>query len=61
VKLPADKTTAFFFLGTVAFLAGFNERWTNVMFGKAERSIAASLSNSTAQVTLEENDENNQE
>lgn len=61
VTLPADKTTAFFFLGTVAFLAGFNERWTNVMFGKAERTVAASLGNSTAQVTLDENDANNQQ
>jgi len=57
VKLPADKTTAFFFLGTLAFLAGFNERWTNVMFGQAERTIAASLSSSTGQVKLEETDE----
>jgi hypothetical protein len=61
VTLPADKTTAFFFLGTVGFLAGFNERWTNVMFGKAERTVAASLGNSIAQVTPDENDENNQQ
>jgi hypothetical protein len=31
------------------------------MFGKAERSVAASLSNSTAQVTPDENDENSQQ
>ena len=34
----------FFFFGSLAFLAGFNERWTNVIFGKAEQTIAASLS-----------------
>jgi hypothetical protein len=41
--LPDDAGTAFFFFGALAFLAGFNERWTNVLFGKAEMTIAASL------------------
>ncbi len=45
--LPDDRATAFFFFGTLAFLAGFNERWANVLFGKAEKTIAASLGNST--------------
>ncbi|HKN46193.1 MAG TPA: hypothetical protein VJW23_19960 [Propionibacteriaceae bacterium] len=58
VKLPADTTTAFFFLGSVAFLAGFNERWANVMFGKAERTVAVSLSDTPAQVSLDQDEEN---
>ena len=43
IRLPAQESEAFFFLGSLAFLAGFNERWTNVIFGKAEQTIAASL------------------
>ena len=49
--LPRDQSTTFFFFGILAFLAGFNERWTNVLFGKAEHTIAGSLgaaSNATA-------------
>ena len=38
----------FFFYGTLAFLTGFNERFTNVLFGKAEQTIAASLGDSSA-------------
>jgi hypothetical protein len=37
---PSDQ---FFFFGSLAFLAGFNERWTNVILGKAEQTIAGSL------------------
>lgn len=43
VDLPTPEGEAFFFLGTLAFLAGFNERWTNVILGQAEQTIAASL------------------
>ncbi|HET9324033.1 MAG TPA: hypothetical protein VFO03_09155 [Gaiellaceae bacterium] len=43
IQLPDTEIKAFFFLGTLAFLAGFNERWTNVIFGKAEQTIAVSL------------------
>jgi hypothetical protein len=57
VTLPTDKVTAFFFLGTVAFLAGFNERWANVMLGGAERTIAASLSDTKTQVSSESEEE----
>src|ERR687887_2188059 len=46
VQLPKDKATTFFFFGVVAFLSGFNERWANVLFGKAEHTIAASLGES---------------
>jgi len=42
-SVPADPGTSFFFFGILAFLAGFNERWTNVLLGKAEKTIAASL------------------
>lgn len=43
VTLPTNPGKQFFFFAIVAFLAGFNERWTNVLFGQAERTIAASL------------------
>ncbi|HEV8603043.1 MAG TPA: hypothetical protein VGQ68_06555 [Gaiellaceae bacterium] len=47
MELPSSEGEAFFFLGTLAFLSGFNERWTNVLFGKVERTIAASLGDAT--------------
>ena len=37
------QSETFFFYGTLAFLAGFNERFTNVILGKAEQTIAPSL------------------
>jgi hypothetical protein len=40
---PNDPGTSFFFFGSLAFLAGFNERWTNVLLGKAEKTLATSL------------------
>lgn len=48
MELPDSEGEAFFFLGTLAFLSGFNERWTNVLFGKVERTIAVSLGDATA-------------
>jgi hypothetical protein len=42
VELPADEE-AFFYYGTVAFLAGFFERRTNVIFGGAEKTLERSL------------------
>ena len=57
VQLPADKTQAFFFLAAVAFLSGFNERWTQVLFGKAESTIAASLGSQPAKTTQEDDEE----
>lgn len=42
VELPADEQ-AFFYYGTVAFLAGFFERRTNVIFGGAEKTLERSL------------------
>jgi hypothetical protein len=57
MQLPDDKSTTFFFFGILAFLAGFNERWTNVLFGKAERTVAASLGDPSAQIREDEDDE----
>ena len=48
MQLPTKEGEAFFFLGTLAFLSGFNERWTNVLFGKVEKTIATSLGDTTA-------------
>ena len=31
------------------FLAGFNERWTNVILGKAEQTIAGSLGEASSE------------
>jgi hypothetical protein len=42
VQLPAGQE-AFFYYGTVAFLAGFTERRTAVIFGGAEKSLEKSL------------------
>jgi hypothetical protein len=42
VELPADEE-AFFYYGTVAFLAGFFERRTTVIFGSSERILERSL------------------
>jgi hypothetical protein len=44
--VPTDAPKKVFFFGILAFLAGFNERWTNVLFGKAELTIAGSLGES---------------
>lgn len=38
-----DKTKTFPFYVVVAFLAGFSERWTNVVLGGAEQTIRESL------------------
>ncbi|HEY7707812.1 MAG TPA: hypothetical protein VH968_11670 [Gaiellaceae bacterium] len=46
IELPDSDSETFFFLGSLAFLAGFNERWTNVIFGRAEQTIAATLGDS---------------
>ena len=55
--LPTDQSTAFFFFGILAFLAGFNERWTNVLFGQAEKTIAASLGDTVKGLPESEEDE----
>ena len=47
----------FFFLGSLAFLAGFNERWTNVIFGKAEQTLALSLDSSDRRTQRRDDDD----
>jgi hypothetical protein len=42
VELPNNEE-AFFYYGTIAFLAGFFERRTNVIFGAAEKTLERSL------------------
>jgi hypothetical protein len=56
MTLPSDAKTTFFFFGILAFLAGFNERWTNVLFGQAERTVATSLGGGTAPNPEQEED-----
>jgi hypothetical protein len=36
---PTALPQAYYFYGALAFLAGFNERWAQVMFTRAERTI----------------------
>jgi hypothetical protein len=38
-ETPPDESQAFFYYGTLAFVAGFSERWTKVILGGAERTI----------------------
>ena len=40
---PTTLPQAYYFYGTFAFLAGFNERWAQVMFSHAEQTIDAGL------------------
>ena len=44
IQLPTLQSREFFFFATFAFLAGFNERWANVLFGKAEQTLGAQFS-----------------
>jgi hypothetical protein len=57
IELPDSESETFFFLGSLAFLAGFNERWTNVIFGKAEQTIAATLGTPSERRRRDEDDE----
>lgn len=56
-SVPDDPGTSFFFFGTLAFLAGFNERWTNVLLGKAEKTLAASLGDIRSDVLTDDQEE----
>jgi len=56
-SVPDDPGTSFFFFGILAFLAGFNERWTNVLLGKAEKTLAASLGDIRGDVLTDEEEE----
>jgi hypothetical protein len=57
VTLPAEKTTAFFYLAAVAFLSGFNERWTNVLFGKAQNTLAPAFAGQTRPNQVDDEEE----
>lgn len=46
IQVPTLRSREFFFFATFAFLAGFNERWANVLFGKAEQTLGAQFSSS---------------
>lgn len=43
IHAPTKPLEAFFFFAIFAFLAGFNERWTKILLGDAERTLAASF------------------
>jgi hypothetical protein len=47
----------FFYYGSLAFLAGFNERFTNVILGKAESTIGATLGDSSSRRRGRDEDE----
>jgi hypothetical protein len=49
IQVPARESSTFFFFGVLGFLAGFNERWTNVITGQAEQAIAAALGGPSSQ------------
>ncbi|HEV2902448.1 MAG TPA: hypothetical protein VGW30_04220 [Gaiellaceae bacterium] len=51
----------FFFYGSLAFLAGFNERFTNVILGKAEQTIAPSLGESQSKRRRRNGDEDDED
>ncbi|HET6657682.1 MAG TPA: hypothetical protein VFG61_07295 [Gaiellaceae bacterium] len=56
-SVPDDPGTSFFFFGILAFLAGFNERFTNVLLGKAEKTLATSLGDIRKDVLTDEEEE----
>ena len=49
IDVEEPRSEQFFFYGSLAFLAGFNERWTNVILGKAEQTIAGSLGGTSSE------------
>jgi hypothetical protein len=40
---PQSEDTAFYFFAILAFLSGFTERFTHVLFGQAEKTVTATL------------------
>ncbi|HEX7255676.1 MAG TPA: hypothetical protein VF236_07080 [Gaiellaceae bacterium] len=56
-----SESETFFFYGTLAFLAGFNERFTNVILGKAEQTIAPSLGGSSSKRRRQHDDEDDKD
>jgi hypothetical protein len=49
IEVPERQSSTFFFFGVLGFLAGFNERWTNVILGQAEQTIATALGGTSSQ------------
>jgi hypothetical protein len=60
IQLPPSSVETFFFLGSLAFLAGFNERWTNVILGRAQQTIATSLGPDDASKRKKRDDEDDE-
>ena len=52
-----SQSERFFYYGSLAFLAGFNERFTNVILGKAEQTIAPTLGDSSSKRRGRDGDE----
>ena len=52
-----SESERFFYYGSLAFLAGFNERFTNVILGKAEQTIAPTLGGSSSKRRGRDGDE----
>jgi hypothetical protein len=52
-----SESEQFFYYGSLAFLAGFNERFTNVILGKAEQTIAPTLGDSSSKRRARDEDE----
>jgi hypothetical protein len=60
LESKSDSQT-FFFYGSLAFLAGFNERFTNVILGKAESTIAPTLGDSKSKRRRSDGDEDDED
>lgn len=56
-----SESEQFFFYGSLAFLAGFNERFTNVILGKAEQTIAPTLGDSQSKRRRRDGDEGDED
>jgi hypothetical protein len=61
IRLPESQSSAFFVFAVLAFLAGFNERWTNVIFGKAEHTIATALGGDSSSSRRRRDDEDDED
>ena len=48
-KEPSSSSNAIYFYGAIAFLAGFSERFTGVVFGDVERLISGDTETPTGE------------
>lgn len=53
-EIPPDDSQAFFYYGTLAFIAGFSERFTKVILGGAERAVPAGAEDGAARAPREQ-------